>query len=107
MPGPILGQGGRHVGQTGGEILPAHDYRNEEKRWCRLHPGSILFRLVAPPLQPGVVGTYPVRGVWFHSHLLLVGTGQIHILGYNRWPAVPGVLDPNKWQAYFSDGKGE
>jgi hypothetical protein len=28
---PILGQGGRQVGQTSGKILPTHIYCNEEK----------------------------------------------------------------------------
>jgi hypothetical protein len=31
-PGPVPGQGGSRVGQTGGKILPAHVYRNEEER---------------------------------------------------------------------------
>jgi hypothetical protein len=31
MPGPIPGRGGRRAGQTGGEILPAHVYHNEEE----------------------------------------------------------------------------
>jgi hypothetical protein len=56
MAGPVLGQGGRQNGQTGGEVLPAHIYHTEEKRRC----GSLLilvpFRLVATPLEPGVVG---------------------------------------------------
>jgi hypothetical protein len=30
---------------------------------CELLPGLVLFRLVAPPLQPGTVGSYSVRGV--------------------------------------------
>jgi hypothetical protein len=64
MPGSIPGQGGRRAGQAGGKILPTHVYRNEEER-CRLLPGSVLFRFVAPPLKLGVVGPYPVRGVWF------------------------------------------
>jgi hypothetical protein len=29
MPGPILGREGWRTRQTGGEILPTHDYRNE------------------------------------------------------------------------------
>jgi hypothetical protein len=58
--GPVLGQGGRQVGQTGGEILSAHVYHNDEERWCRLLQGSVLFRLVAPPLQSRVVGPYPI-----------------------------------------------
>jgi hypothetical protein len=69
MPDPILGQGGRQTGQTGGKILPAHIYHNEEGRRCVLLPGSVLFSLVASPLQLGVVRSYPVRGVWFPSHL--------------------------------------
>jgi hypothetical protein len=44
---------------------------------CRLLPGFILFRLVDPPLQPEMVGPYPVRGVWFRSHLLLKEIGHI------------------------------
>jgi hypothetical protein len=33
MLGPVLGRGGRWARQTGGEILPAHIYRNEDERW--------------------------------------------------------------------------
>jgi hypothetical protein len=40
-------------------------------------PGISFFRLVAPPLQPRVVGSYLVRGVWFSSHLPLEGTDHI------------------------------
>jgi hypothetical protein len=76
-PRPVPCRGGRRVGQTGGEILPTHVYRNEEQRWCKLLLCSVLFRLVAPPLQPGVVGPYLVQGVSFPSHLLLEGTGHI------------------------------
>jgi hypothetical protein len=76
-----MGRGGRRVGQTGGEILPARIYQNEEERWRGLLPGSVLSRLVAPPLQTGVVGPYPVRGVWFPSRLLLDGTGRIQNFG--------------------------
>jgi hypothetical protein len=32
MPGPVLVWVGRRAGQTGGRILPAHIYRNEEER---------------------------------------------------------------------------
>jgi hypothetical protein len=59
MLGLVLGWGGRWVRQTGGEILPVYVYHNEKER-CGLFPGSVLFRLVPPPLQPGVVGPYPV-----------------------------------------------
>jgi hypothetical protein len=81
MPGPILGQGERWNGQTGDEILPPHDYRNEGKRWCGLLSGLVLFRLVAPPVQLGVVRLYPVRGVWFPNRLPLEATGRIHNFG--------------------------
>jgi hypothetical protein len=74
MGGAIGCPGPSWVGQTGGKILPAHVYRNEEERWFRLLLGSVLSRLVAPPIQPGVVGSYPVRGVWFPGHLLWEGT---------------------------------
>jgi hypothetical protein len=73
--------GGRQNGLTGGEILPGHDYRNEGKCWCGLLPGLIHFKLVTPPLQPGMVGSYHVWGVWFPSHLLLEGAGCIQIFG--------------------------
>jgi hypothetical protein len=71
MPGPIPGSGERWNGLTSGEILPACDYCNEGKRWRALLTGLILFRLVSPPLQAGVVGPYLVRGVWIPSYLPL------------------------------------
>jgi hypothetical protein len=37
----------------------------------------VLFRLVAPPLQPRVVGPYPIWGVWLPSCLLLEGDEDI------------------------------
>jgi hypothetical protein len=41
-------------------MLPVHACRRVEK-WRRdLLSGLVLFRLVVPPLQPGVVGPYPV-----------------------------------------------
>jgi hypothetical protein len=39
--------------------------------------GLVPFRLVAPPLRPGVVGPYSVRGVWFPSRLQLEETRRI------------------------------
>jgi hypothetical protein len=81
MPGSVPGQGGRWSWQLGGEILLAHVYYNEDERWCRLLLGLVLFRLVAPLLQPGVVGPYLVRGVWFPSHLLLEGTSRVQNFG--------------------------
>jgi hypothetical protein len=77
MPMPIPGWGGRRAEQIGSKILAAHVYRNEEKWLCGLFLSLVLFKLVAPPPHPGVVGPYPVRGVWFPGHLLLEGTGHI------------------------------
>jgi hypothetical protein len=48
---------------------------------CELLSGLILFRLVAPALQPGVVGSYPTHGVWFLSRLLLEGIDCIQNYG--------------------------
>jgi hypothetical protein len=38
---------------------------------------GVDFRLVAAPLQPGVMGPYLVWGVWFPSHLLQEGISRI------------------------------
>jgi hypothetical protein len=46
-------------------------------RWSGLLPGLVLFKFVVSPLQLGVAGSYPVRGVWFPSRLLLEGTSRI------------------------------
>jgi hypothetical protein len=43
-------------GQSGGEILAAHANLSVEKQRCGLLSGLICFRMVAPPLQPGVLG---------------------------------------------------
>jgi hypothetical protein len=56
--------------------------------------GLVLFRLVAPPLQLGVVGPYLVWSIWFPSRLLLEGTRSYpDSLGHNRWHVVHGVED--------------
>jgi hypothetical protein len=81
MPGLIQGRRGSQVGQSGGEIMPAHIYRNEKKRWQGLLPCSDLFRLMAPPLQLVVIGSYPGYGVWFPSYLLLEETSRIKNFG--------------------------
>jgi hypothetical protein len=93
IPRHVSGRGGRSAGKIGGETLLAHVCHNEEERWCGLLPGSVLFSLVAPALQPVVVGSYPVWGVWFPGRLLLDGMVISRILGHNRWPVVPEVLD--------------
>jgi hypothetical protein len=81
MPEPVPGRVGRWAEQIGGEILTANVYRNEKERWCGLLLGSVLFRLVTPPLQLVVVGPYPIQGIWFSSRLLLEGTSRIQNLG--------------------------
>jgi hypothetical protein len=54
---------------------------NEGKRWSGLLPCLVLFRLMAPPPQSGVVGPYLALGVWFLSHLPLEGTDRIQNFG--------------------------
>jgi hypothetical protein len=78
---PCPGWGGRQDGQTGGKILPARTHCRVEKWWHGSFLGFVPFRLVAPPLQPEVVGLYSVRGVWFPSHLPLEGTSRIQNFG--------------------------
>jgi hypothetical protein len=41
-------------GLAGGEILPSRCHRDGGMNWCRLGSGLDLYRLVVPPLQPGV-----------------------------------------------------
>jgi hypothetical protein len=57
--------------------MHAHIYCNEEERWHGLLLSSVLFRLLAPPLQSVVVEPYSVKGVLFSSYLLLEGTSHI------------------------------
>jgi hypothetical protein len=83
----------RWVGLTGDEILSAHVYRGgvsvvvDYTRVC-------LFRLVAPPLQPGVMGYYSVRSAWFLNHVPLEGTGRTCFLDQSHhlenWSPVDG-----------------
>jgi hypothetical protein len=44
---------------------------------CGLLLVLVLFWLVTHTLQPGVVGPYPIRGVWFPSRLSLEETDRI------------------------------
>jgi hypothetical protein len=81
MLGPIPSQGRRRNGQTGGEILSSHVHHNEGKQMCGLLPGLVHFRMVVPPLQPGVVGPYPEWGVWLPSRLIREGIGRIKNCG--------------------------
>jgi hypothetical protein len=48
------------VGQIGGEILPVHGYHDGRGDRYRSFRDLVLFRLVAHPLQLGVVGPYLV-----------------------------------------------
>jgi hypothetical protein len=79
-------------GWVGGKILTFHGYRDEREDQYRLFPSLILFRLVAPPLQSGVVGPYVVWGTWFPNHLPPEGAGHIQIFwavtGNSRYPRV-------------------
>jgi hypothetical protein len=59
--------------------------------------GLVPFRLVVSPLQPGVVGSYLVRGIIFSNRVLPEGTGPYpDLLGHNRQITVPKVQDPDK-----------
>jgi hypothetical protein len=71
-----IGGGEMRSKLTGGEILSAHGYQ-DGGCWHGLLPELVIFRLVVPPLQSGVVGSYRILGVWFPSHLQLEGTGRI------------------------------
>jgi hypothetical protein len=53
-------RGGYIVGQIGGEILPVHGYHDGRGDRYRSFRDLVLFRLVAHPLQLGVVGPYLV-----------------------------------------------
>jgi hypothetical protein len=48
------------VDWAGGEILLVHDYKDGRKDWCGLLSGLVIFRLVIPPIQSEVVGSYSV-----------------------------------------------
>jgi hypothetical protein len=68
-----------YIRQTGDEILPGRGYCNGREDYYRLFLGLVLFTLVAPPLQLGVVRPYLVWGAWFPSRLPLEGTSRIPI----------------------------
>jgi hypothetical protein len=71
---------GRMVKQVAKSSLPAPIVARKK---CKheLLLGLVLFRLVAPPLQPRVVVLYLIWGVWFPSHLPLERTGHIQNFG--------------------------
>jgi hypothetical protein len=70
-----------YSGQTGGQILSVRAYLDEREDWYESFLDLVLFRMVAPPLQLGVVGPNLVLGAWFPSYLPLEGTGRIQIYG--------------------------
>jgi hypothetical protein len=76
---PILksprSQGRVHKQQSGSKILFVHD-RGGKTQYDSLL-SLVLFRYVAPQLQSGVVGLYPVRDAWFLNRLSLTETGHI------------------------------
>jgi hypothetical protein len=97
-PGCVSSQGLRirQAGLTCGEILPACGYWDGGRDWCGLLTGPVLFRLVVPPLQPEVMGPYPVQGTWFPSRLSLEGIASyLDFLDHNRWLAILGVQNPD------------
>jgi hypothetical protein len=84
-----------YSGWVGGKILTDRKYCDEREDQYRLFLGLILFKLVVPSLQPGVVGPYLVRGTWFPSRLPLEGTDHIQIFwAVTGDPQYPGVQDP-------------
>jgi hypothetical protein len=99
---PEPGGGKQWSGLTGGEILPAHDYQDGGTCWRGLLQSLALFSLVVPPLQLGVMGPYPVRGVWFPNRLPLEELVISRFLGHNRPPTVPGIQDPYSGKAAWS-----
>jgi hypothetical protein len=70
-----------YSGQTCGEILPVCGYRDGRQDRYGLFVGLNIFRLVAPPLKPGVVGPCLVRGAWLPSRVPLEETDRIQIFG--------------------------
>jgi hypothetical protein len=62
--------------------------------------GLILFKLVVPLIESGMVRSYPIRDAWFLSRLLLEGIKLYpNFLGCNRWPMIPEVQDPNSMRS--------
>jgi hypothetical protein len=82
---PSLGRRERLGGQSSGEILTAHINRKVEKQWHGLLLGLILFKLVAPPLQSGVVVSFFWYGVYGSLAVCRWSEPVVsRILGHNR-----------------------
>jgi hypothetical protein len=68
-----------------------------EKRRCGSFPGLVLFRLVAPPLQYGVVGLFPGMGSMVLQPFATGGNRLYpEFLGRNWHPTVPEVNYPDR-----------
>jgi hypothetical protein len=75
--------------------MPTLNHRVENRRhgW---YLGLILFRLVAPPLQSGVVGPFPGTGCMVPQSFVVGGNWSYpRFLGHNQWPTVPEVNYPD------------
>jgi hypothetical protein len=57
-------------------------------------PELVIFRLVAPPLQPKVVGPFPGMGVWFPIIYCWREPIVSKFLSRNRWPTVYVLFTP-------------
>jgi hypothetical protein len=73
-------------GQTSGEILSARANYRVEGSWCGSFLGLVLFRLVAPSLQLGVLGPSPSTGCMVSQPFAVRGN-----LSYPEFWAVTGV----------------
>jgi hypothetical protein len=81
--------------KTGGEIPPTHVNHRVEKWWCGLLPELVLSRLVAPPLQPSVVGSFPGRGCMVSQPFATRGNRsylEFWVVTGNPW--YPGYFTP-------------
>jgi hypothetical protein len=87
-----LSQRERWEEQIGGKIPCARANRRLEKWWCGSFPGLVLFRLVLPHLQSGVVGPFHGMGCMVPQSFAIGGnrsylefwavTGGPRYLGY-------------------------
>jgi hypothetical protein len=84
LPGARLGLRGRRVRQTGGEILLANVYHNEEERCHGLLLVSLLFRL-APPSSASSGGAISSTGC-IVPQLFTIGEN----LSYQKFWAITG-----------------
>jgi hypothetical protein len=86
-----------YSGLVGGKILTVRRYCDGREDRYALFSGLVLFRLVAPPLQPGVVGPYPVWDTWFPHHL-----SYPEFLAITGDPRYPRVQYPVNCSLFYS-----